>query len=549
MSDNQLNKLQIKAEVMTVLSKLQSMPEISSVDAILKVLSEQKDKKAILDILVKELLKSSQQKAAFVSYMLIELCEKAELEEELWAILKNKTIGDTAKTYVLNILKDLGNKVDYEKFTEYFENPADVIDADTQKLLHIAIVNPEAQIDFLDFLNSLAEADKHVLIKSLGEDYSSDDLANILVPLFLYSPTSEFGKTAISILGATKSQLALHALLDALEFVDDEETISLIKKNISSLKIAGVREDKAIDFYKNLLSSSSFYQAYASYPDGVGNQALIFSRERENETIQIVATVINDSWGVVDCFGFNEISKREFERIVDRFFSGDEHIYINPSVLKSLLANAEKLTRKNGGKISYEYICWKTLLSDVEEEPVPIELTLASKFEKKTLTDADFEKIYQSDFIQRWFLDTESNDEFNSLMNDLNDKFAADNFEVDFDSVIEENLDAIFSKKDRTIISKRILMCAYLKYLSACNREAAMLYSLYFDDVQKAKLLENMLKKSIYEYYVSLKFKYKEENKTTNIFMVKKREKERKLSSKQIDAVISLIESLWVDNA
>ena len=549
MTSNQLNKLQIKAEIMTVISKFQSMPDVSHLDEVLSVLAEQSDKKAILDILIKELHKATPQKVLLLSYLLIRLCDKADLEEELWAILKNKSTADSVKTIALSLLRDLGQKVDYEKFTEYFEHPEEVIDEDTQQLLHIAIVNPEAQIDFLDFLNSLPDADKHVLIKSLGENYSSDDLANILVPLFSYSPTSEFGKVSIDILGSTKSQLALHALLGALEFVDDEETVSLIKKNISSLKIAGVREDNAIEFYKNLLSASRPYKSYASYPDGHGNQALIFSREKENDTIQIVATVTNDRRGIVDCFGFNEISKTEFERIVDRFFDGDEHIYIDHSVLKTLLNKSEKLTRKTNGKISYEYICWKTLLSDISEEPVPVDLILASKFAQKPLSGEEFEKIYQSDFIQRWFLDTDYNDDFNSLITKLNDKISADDFEIDFDAVVKENSDVIFSKKEKAILEKRILMCAYLKYLSAKNDEASLLYSLYFDDKQKSKLVENIIRKSIYEYYVTLKFKYKDENKMTNIFAMKSREKEKKLSLKQIDLAISVIESLWVNNA
>lgn len=117
----------------------------------------------------------------------------------------------------------MGNKIDYSKFNEYFENPEEVIDADTQRLLSSAIVNPEAQIEFFRLYKVTIRGRQAALVQSLGDDYSSDDLANILNPLFLYEPTSELGRIAISILGNTKSQLALHALLDALDFVTDEE--------------------------------------------------------------------------------------------------------------------------------------------------------------------------------------------------------------------------------------------------------------------------------------------------------------------------------------
>lgn len=545
MAAQQLNKLQIKAEILTALSKLQANLETANVEEILKTLSVQENKQAILDVLMKELLKANEQKAILINFLAIKLCNKNELENSLWGILKNPAIQDSIKTIVLNILKDMGNKVDYERLEEYFANPAEVVDADTQRLLQVAIINPEAQIDFLDFLNALSDSDKNILVQSLGDDYSSDDLANILNPLVLYSPASELGKIAIDILGTTKSQLALHTLLEALEFVDDENTVSLIKKNISKLKISGIREDNTIEFYKSILSSKP-YSSYASYPDGHGNQAVIFSRIRENETIQMVAIVINDIHGILDCFGFNEISKAEFERIVARFYNGDEYVYLNTTVIKNLLTEAEKLTRKTGGQVSYEYICWKTLLSDIQAEPVPIELTLKSQFEHRCLIDKELKKIYMLDFIQRWFFDTEYNESFKLLIENLNAKISTNDINIDFEAYVQENLENVFSNGQKNLLDKRILMSSFLKYLSNNKEEAQLLYSLYLDEDKKSELAENIIRKSIYEYYVSLKFKYKEEHKMANIFTLKNKPKALGLSPKQIDSTILKIEGLWV---
>lgn len=555
MTEHQLNKLQIKAEVLTVLSELQTSLERANIEEVLKTLIIQDDKKTILDILIKELTRANEQKAILICFLLLKLCSEIEpvntLEDALWNTLKNPSVTDAIKAIILNVLKDMGNKVDYEKLEEYFENPNEVIDADTQKLLQAAIINPEAQIDFLDFVNSLSDMDRKVLVQSLGEDYSSDNLANILNPLVLYDPTCELGKIAIDILGTTKSQLALHTLTEALDpntFIDDEVTIALIKKNISKLKISGVREDNAIEFYRGILESKP-YCAYTSYPDGHGNQAIIFSREREIEkgdTIQIVALVINDTYGLVDCFGFNEISKAEFERIVDRFYNNDEHIYLNPSVIKTILLNAEKLTRKVSGKVSYEYLCWKALLADIEAEPVPIEHILKSQFEQQPLIDDELEQIYMFDFIQRWFFDTDYNEEFKLLISNLNSKISEDDANINFESVVKENLDRIFSTEQKNILNKRILMSAYLKYLSGDLEDAQLLYSLYFDEDKKSKLAENIIRKSIYEYYVLLKFKYKEEHKMTNIFSMRNKQKTSELNPKQIDSTISQIEKLWV---
>lgn len=545
----QLNKLQIKAEILTVLSQMQANLESTNVEELLANLEKQEDKKTILDVLVKELTKANEQKAILITFMLLKLCDKTLIEDSLWGVLKSSTVNDSVKAIILNVLKDMGNKVDYNQLEEFFEDPNEVIDADTKKLLQTAIINPEAQIDFLDFLHSLSEEDRVVLVQSLGEDYSSDSLANILNPLVLYMPTSRLGHIAIDILGTTKSQLAFHALNEALKFVDDEETVLLINRNISKLKIAGVREDNAIEFYKSVLMSKPYF-SYVSFPDGHGNQAVIFSREKADESIQFISVVLNDMYGLVDCFGFNEITKPEFERIVDKFYGNDDHIYISPSVIKNILIDAEKLTRKNGGKISYEYLCWKNLMADIQVNPVPIELILKTQYKNQVLSEREFNNICMMDIVQKWFFDVEENEEFAGLIKSLNVEFGENRFDIDLENVVKDNFEKIFSSLQKSLLDNRILMSAYLKFLSEgrpnAHEEAQLLYSLYFDENQKAQLAENIIRKSIYEYYVTLKFKSKEENKMTNIFVMRNKHKTTTLTSKQIDAAISIIENFWV---
>ena len=44
--------------------------------------------------------------------------------------------------------------------------------------------------------------------------------------------------------------------------------------------------------------------------------------------------VINDRYGVLDCFGFNEITEFDFNRILDRFFGDTVRVEIDIRVLK-----------------------------------------------------------------------------------------------------------------------------------------------------------------------------------------------------------------------
>lgn len=542
----QLNKIQLKAEVLTAITRLQTLQDATKVDELLYVLDNQTDKKAVLDTLMRELVKTNEQKAYILCFLLHRLCEKDQLENALWNTLKSPTVSDYVKTVVLNILKDLGNKVDYDNLEEYFESPEDVIDADTKQLLHTAIMNPEAQIDFLDFLYSLSDADARSLVQSLADDYTEDALANILIPVFLHDPSSKAAQIALDELGQSKSQLALHALLEAKEYAD-EEFLPAIKRNISALKLSGVREDNTLDFYKEVLSESKPYESYSSYPDGHGNQALIFSREREDETIQLVATVISDKWGIVDCFGFNQITKKDFKRIVERFYGDDLPVFINHTVLKTLLMKAEETVHKHGELMSYEYICWRNLLHDIPTEPVPMQYILEDKFEKKTLTKKELDKICLAEETQKWFLDTDFSIKFYDFTEKLNNNFKKDNYDIDLDEAIDEDLHKLIDKNEEKIWAKRIMNVAYLKYLANEKNLAGLFYALYFDEDAKEELFRNIIRKSIYEYYVSIKFKLDSANKTTNLFKRNTNyEDEITITKAQAEKVIEKIEKAWV---
>lgn len=541
----QLNKIQLKAEILTVISKLQTISDTSKVNEILEVLEGQENKKQILDLLMREFVKTTEEKAFIISFLMLRLTEKEQLENALWTSLKSPTVSDYNKALILNLLKDMGNHVDYNEIDEYFDSPEEIIDTETKELLHTAIMNPEAQIDFLDFLEALPYEDKLTLVESLGEDYSEDALANILVPVFLHDPTARIAKAALEILGKSKSQLALHALEEAVEYVE-EDLVSPIKRNISTLKLSGVRQDNALDFYKEVLSDSRPYECYTSYPDGHGNQALIFSRDREDETIQFLAVVINDKWGVIDCFGFNQITKEEFEKIVERFYGNDDSVYINQTVLKSLLQNAENIIHRNGEIVSYEYICWKTITSDIPVEPVPIEFIMEDKFKKEPLSESNFDKVCLSDIAQKWFLDTDFSDEFSEFMTRINDNYKSGNFDQDLDKEIEENLETIIPKRDTKRWSRRILTSAYLKYLANEKEEAQRLYSLYFDEKAMQKMFINIVRKSIYEYYMGLKFRAIDLENTANIFSRNKCSTKNEFELDDIEKIITEIENKWV---
>ena len=531
-----MNKIQIKAEILATISALSTSSQPNS--ALLTDLKMIEDKKTVLDILIKELINASEQKALIICWLLTELIDKETLNNELWNVIKAPEYGDHIKMIAFNMLKDLGNKIDYDVISGYFEQFNELINKETKQLLDTAIMNPEAQIDFMDFLSSISDNDKIILIKSLEEDYANDALANILIPVFLFYIDTEVGNVALEILGRSKSQLAYHALENAKKYAP-ENLLGRINKAISELKMSGIRVDNTEEFYKNILRESKPYKVYVSFPDGHGNMGIVFSRIRANKTLQFLAIVTNPRYGILDSFGFNSMTERDFYKIIDKFYNYQEKYEINASVAKYLIDQAEEGSHTNNEPIPYEYVCWQSILLDIEPEKPNLYI------EKRELNQKDVDKLCLSDYVQNWFFDEITSEEFKTFINKLSSEYKANNFDVDLDKFIADNFDSIYTAKELAYKLITFNIAAYLRMLKGDKELAEIFYSLG----SNYAFLTNIIRKSIYEYYVGKRYILKNQRNTSNVFEKKMQPNVDDFQLLQLDMIISSIEARWVDNA
>ena len=531
-----MNKIQIKAEILSTLNALSStmMPDSSLLNDLKRI----EDKKTIFEILIKELSSANETKSLLICWLLTELIEKEALNESLWDVIKSPEFNDNIKMIAFNMLKDLGNKIDYEIISGYFEQFNELINKETKALLEAAIMNPEAQIDFMDFLNALNDDDKKILIKSLEEDYAHDALANILIPVFIYYIENEVGETALDLLGRSKSQLAYHALNNSLKYAP-ENLQPKIKKAISELKMAGIRVDKSEEFYHNILKESAPYKVYVSFPDGHGNMGLIFTRIRANKTLQFLAIVLNPKFGILDAFGFNSMSEKDFYSIVDKFYNYQEKYEINASVAKYLIEQSVENAYTIKEPLPYEFICWESILLDIKPEKPTLYL------EKKELNQKEVDKLCLNDYVQNWFFDEITSENFKDFIEKLTLEFKNKNFNIDIDKFIEDHYEDIYKAKEITYKIISFNIAAYLRMLKGDMELATTLYSLG----PNYNFLTNIIRKSIYEYYVGKRYILKHQRKTSNVFEQKMQKNDDSLELLQLDMIISSIEARWVDHA
>ena len=529
-----MNKIQIKAEILATISALSTSSQPNS--SLITDLKMIEDKKTVLDILIKELVNASEQKALIICWLLTELIDKDTLNDELWNVIKAPEYGDHIKMIAFNMLKDLGNKIDYEVISGYFEQFNELINKETKQLLDTAIMNPEAQIDFMDFMSAISDEDKIILIKSLEEDYANDALANILIPVFLYYIGTEVGNTALDMLGRSKSQLAYHALENAKKFAS-EDLQGRINKAVSELKMSGIRVDNTEEFYRNILRESKPYKVYVSFPDGHGNMGIVFSRIRANHTLQFLAIVTNPRYGILDSFGFNSMNERDFFKIVDKFYNYQEKYEINAGVAKYLIEQAEAGSHTNNEPIPYEFVCWQSILLDVEAEKPNLYL------EKRELNQKDIDKLCLSDYVQNWFFDEITSEDFKVFIDKLSDEYKSNNFDVDLDKYIADNFDSIYTAKELAYKLITFNIAAYLRMLKGDKELAEIFYSLG----SNYAFLTNIIRKSIYEYYVGKRYILKNQRKTANVFEKRMQPRTDDFQLLQLDMIISSIEARWVE--
>lgn len=545
----ELNKLQIRAKVLPILSDLRSDTSLDVNTFILKVkdLKEIDDKKTIFEIICKELSRDIEDKYSdILRAMAIELIQRNLLEEYTMEVLKSSQYSDMLKYRLIQMLKTIGNDTDYQTFFEYLEDADKIINYDTEKLLEYAVINPETQIDFLDFLAALPKDDKPLLINSLAEDYNGDNLANILNPV-LYGdfPKNTLLET-INILGSTKSSLAIDSLEYLHAITDEDDVRTACKKSLNLLKLSGATREKAENFYKQIMTSSLPYKCFSCVPDGHYNQGLIFSRKRPDGVLMMFAVVISKLYGIVDSFGFFRLSEAEFERIAFRFSRDEIMFEISPQYMKYLINNAFAITKSRRETMKYEFTCWLTLMADIDAEKQTEEEWIKENINVIQLNQKIVNLLYQTDYLDKWFFTVKDNKEFKELIDDYT---AQENLTFEYvEKKAEEYFDKIWNKNTEKLFAENIITTSYLFGITDFRDYSKILYSILFNEDLKKNMQSEIIKKSIYGYFFNLKQNRKEFKFPTNIFRSKKEEKDKEIDIKITEKIIREIEEKWVNN-
>lgn len=538
------SKIRQRAYILHEISKLRQLSNVSDsdVEAAIAELSKIEDRTFLCTTILKEINGSIVYFDGVLALLAINLARDV-LEKCVFTFLEKPSVSDEKKLFLINILNQAGIPVDMNMIHSYIKNPDAAIDSETEKFLKLAEVNPEAQIDFLDFYFGINEDDRAILLDTIINDYTSDHLANILIPLIYSVNDSNILKICIQGLLKSKSYLSFAPLDWLIQSSSDPLIVSFSKKIKNELKIAGLRKNiTTLEYYKELFKTSRPLDFFVSSIDGESNFSLIFSRVYDNGAISTFFAVFNLETGPVSCFGLSNITKSEYENIILRFFKDSEKIPLDIHFAKTMIDEFIDFALRNKTYIPYELLCWRQLTYDIEPLDIPVEEFIKNNLTPFNLSAANLKYATGSEYTSKWFFKYSSKyPELTSLIDSICE-LNEENFE-DFDKITS---DFILNYKNTSlykILKKRFLYQSFFFKSLGFKNLTSLFSSIYLEDELLKGFFEFSIQRSIYEFFLELQ-QLKESKDKRNIFFERKKVKHFDFNSKKM---LELIEKKWTN--
>ncbi len=541
-----LNKLQIRAMVFDIIKSYNYDADFESElhKENMRKLNSIEDKKFACEILLKELVLHEGFELDVIKYLIADFASLEMIENTIWEILYNPEIPDRQKEIYLQLLRAFGGKVDINELMNCMDDVESVVDEQTQGLLEIAAVNPEAQVDFLDFLMSLPAKEQILLLKSLSEDFKGDEMANMVTPCLRIDLEKEVKEEVLNIMRKIPSYLSVKPLKNFISSSGDEDLKKSALLTLNQIKASGIDIDnKEILNYREdtICKDSSFFKAFLSQVDGCGNQGLIFSRINSRNKIVMFSTVINVTDGIMDCFGLYDISENDFLKVVTRFKAHDYVIPITAEVAKYKLSQSEKKSSETNTHLPYEYFCWNVYTCDIEENPIDYDSLLV---EKTNITSKELYTLYDTGVFDSWFFEYDDNIHVREY---INYAITAGKNSDNPVTLVEEKTDDTYAKVfTNEKINEYVNMLrdsAFVFYMNDDFKSSNLCMNVANSILEGNTLfLKDVLKRSILQHLANIVAEGEEKHQTT-IFDTK--EDKPEITDKEAFKLMKLYESTW----
>ena len=539
---SKFSKMQIRAQVLQLVLPFKNSDAIPNdvvIENCINDLIALENTDFVTSLLLKELSGSSSTYDNVLTLILYNVSNPEILTKNILEMLADKSVLDVKKLFLIGMLRDCGNNIDYNFIESCVNNPDEAIDAETKKFLQEAVISPETQIDFFDFYFTVNASDRQMLVESIIADYSGDDVANILSPFAYFYPEICIDEKIINALAQSKSYFAYPALKWCSEKCPDNSLALLAKKQLNKLDFSGtdIKKTKS-EIYSKMLSDSVPYGFWYSIADGNSNISCVFARKRNDGSIQTFFTVFNLEYGPVCTFGFNEILKQDFDMVLLRFFKSSLHAKVPVFEGKVIFDYLTSRGWQNSRKIPYEFVCWMPLTYDIDTSSNFNDL-ISLDYDKKIPNKNIVYQILNSEIFSSWFFEYGDLELFDNVVNVIEKENILDIAKID--SLILDSTKSLLSDCDfKEKFIEKIKFQSYILKNSNMESTSRSLYSCVASDEYLQMLLVHILKRSLYENYLK-KVHLSDVSEKRTIFT----KNNAKYNLDFANAMIRLIEEQW----
>jgi len=326
-------------------------------------------------LLMKELerLSGNARKLEALAELLMEMGSLTLLKDPLWLLITSTSAKDDQREVAHVVLRHLGESGISEVFVEYLDNPEALATKETERLLSLAVHQPEATLEFVDFISTLPPEDQLELLSNMQRDFPAEAIVPVLIPFLDSLPDDDMViiQALTMLIGAKTPQVAywLHITQENGTAFKVPKFEKLIHRGLKECQIAGVYKPSNIESLKNLVDQVPLWvlnletkACYASLPDGYGSQVCLLVLQWPHGDYLAFGMVVNDTEGLLDAFSYTQVREPELNRLLMRFKDQNTKIAIPPSHFRFRVEQAEAKSRELGQSIPYEYTAWKAIL-------------------------------------------------------------------------------------------------------------------------------------------------------------------------------------------
>ncbi len=550
-------KLKLRAFVVSLLSKYRSNTIIEhkilqkDIDSLLEI----ENKEDLAKVLYKELSQAKDDYSKKIALFILEVLDEDIIFRFTCQYLIDKSIKDDVKFFMVSIAKQKGIALDDGEVKQNIESCQKIEKESIRRFLKNATLDPEVQIDFLDFYINISRLEKISLLNNLINDLAqeenneedneeNEEIDNILsaFALLLKLELSQEEKDIIeNYLLNSKNSLRKSALLALFEL---EKTQKSPKQKEIQKRVKKIEFLDKTPLKKEFIENTKIERACIGLLDGQSEFSLALARKKDDDTFMLSFFTINTYLGITSCVGFNNIDEESLNSILKRVYYNFPPASINPIALKSIYSFFRQKNEQTKTIVPYEAFVWEKLFLDVREINFPLDEFFNSKLELVDITPKRFENLKNSIFLESWFYSYHQNSFLEKIINKIEtekDVFLKDIEKVD--TLMLENVAAeLYLNRDFSInLKNNLVIQSYIAKLLRRVISSGVLYSLTIDKKYFTRLVLFVFKKSIYQYFL-----YKKECLENNAQEDKfKLSKNKNFTLEDTNKIIELIEEKW----